>query len=496
MRPCHVSILLCLVVPIACSAADRDERAASAPPASTNPADPNAPGGPGGGPGGTGGGPGGSSADGGDAGPQQTEPPVPYVPFDINHVVSTGQSNSVAHEGRPVLSATQPFNNVMFDVGVMTSGTCEQQGCRTYQSPSSFVPLAEGDTFWYPVETMSSGMANQAAMLARTKHGKPTHDLLVSLAGRNGLTYWCLRKGTCNFVDQTYLQPFDESMKQVADGKALAIAAGKSYVVRAVTAVHGESDDYGYAVGTPEFPVDGTDGKYRSITSYADGLLEWQRDYEAGIKAITGQTLPVPLLISQFSGWNDVPTSAVTQLQYEAHLRSQGKVVLVTPAYALDWASDCRHYTATGERQLGEYFGKAYARIVLEGRRWEPVHPKTVAIAGNVITAEYHVPVPPLVLDTQRVTDPGDKGFEVVDAGGNRLAIASVAVSGPDAVTITLAAPPPGKVHLRYAFTHPPHTCTGRLVGARGNLRDSDATPSQNGFELFNWGVHYDVAVP
>lgn len=497
MRSSHVTALvLCLVLPIACTAADTRDDAAG-PGGSAGPTQPGGePGGAGGGAGG--GGAGGSVADGGadGAAPGETEPPSPFVPFDINHVVSTGQSNSVAHEGRPVLSAAQPFDNLMFDVGVMTSGGCEQQGCTTYQKPTSFVPLTEGDTFWYPVETMSSGLANQATMLARTKHGKPKHDLLVSLAGRNGLTYWCLRKGTCNFVSPAYLQPFEESMKQVADAKTIATAAGKSYAVRIVTAIHGESDDFGYAVGTPEFPLDGSDGSFRSLTSYGDALLEWQRDYEAGIKAITGQTIPVPLLISQFSGWNDAPTSAVTQLQYDAHVRSNGKVVLVTPGYILDWASDCRHYTATGERQLGEYFAKAYARIVLEGRRWEPVRPKTVAIAGAVITAKYHVPAPPLVLDTQRVTNPGDFGFEVVDAAGARLPIASVVVSGPDTVAITLAAPPTGKVHLRYAFTHPPNTCTGRLAGARGNLRDSDTTPSQNGYELFNWGVHYDVAVP
>lgn len=492
MRSSQATILCCIVLPIACATVDARDGDATAPSRSPAPTEPPAAAGvpPGGGNGGL-------SADGGAAdAADAAEQPLPYVAFDINHVVSTGQSNSVAHEGRPPLSTVQPFDNLMFDVGVMTSGVCEQQGCRTYQTPTGFVPLTEGDTFWYPVETMSSGLANQAAMLARTKHGKPTHDLLVSLAGRNGLTYWCLRKGTCTFVDPTYLRPFDESMKQVTDAKALAAAAGETYVVRAVTAVHGESDDYGYAVGTPEFPIDGTDGSYRTITSYGDGLLEWQRDYEVGIKAITGQIQPVPLLISQFSGWNDVATSAVTQLQYEAHVRSNGKVVLVTPAYVLDWASDCRHYTASGERQLGEYFGKAYARIVLEGLRWEPVHPKTVSIVGNVITARYYVPVPPLVLDTQRVTDPGDKGFEVVDAASNHVAIASVAVSSPDTVTITLVSAPTSKVHLRYAFTHTPHTCTGRFVGARGNLRDSDATPSQGGYELFNWGVHYDVAVP
>ncbi len=433
-----------------------------------------------------------------DGGPPDdgSTPVVPYQPFDVNHVLSTGQSNSVAHEGRPVLSTTQPFANLMFDVGVMTSGDCEREGCRTYQKPSSFVPLVEGDTFWYPVETMSAGMANLGAKLAGDKQ-KPRHDMLVSLAGRNGLTYWCLRKGSCNFIDPTYLNAFDESMKQVDDAMAIAEAAGKSYVVRAVTAVHGESDDYAYATNTQEFPLDGTDGAYRSLSSYADALLEWQRDYESGVRARTGQTLPVPLLVSQHSGWNDIPTSAVAQYQYDAHVRSKGKVVLVTAGYPLDWHYDCRHYSNHGERQLGEYFAKAYAQIVFAGLPWEPVHPREVTLSGSptIIRAKFHVPKPPLVLDTDRVTNPGDYGFEVVDVAGMRLKIASVAITAPDTVTVTLASAPAGPVRLRYAYTGTPHTCPGRTQGARGNLRDSDDTPSLHGYELFNWAVHFEVPV-
>ena len=437
----------------------------------------------------------GSGSTGSETGAPPGITPVPYEHYDVNHVLSTGQSNSVAHEGRPVLSTTQPFANLMFDVGVMTSGDCEAQGCRTYQKPAAFVPLVEGDTFWYPVETMSAGMANLTSKIATERLGKPSHDMLVSLAGRNGLTYWCLRKGGCTFIDPTYLNAFDENMRQVDDAMAIAKAAGKSYVVRAVTAVHGESDDYAYATNTQEFPLDGTDGAHQSVRSYADALMEWQRDYERAVREKTGQTAAVPLLVSQHSGWNDIATSAVAQYQYEAHVRSKGKVVLVTPGYPLEYHEDCRHYSNHGERQLGEYFAKAYARIVIEGLPWEPVHPREVKLSGSTITAKFHVPKPPLVLDTERVTDPGNYGFEVVDAAGTRLTIADVALAGPDTVTVTLAAPPSGSVRLRYAFTTTPQTCPGKTRGARGNLRDSDDTPSLNGYELFNWAVHFEVPV-
>ena len=490
LRPILAS-LLGLALAAACdpSKPDGSDGTGEAPP----PATPPATGGSSGTTPGPSGGSSGAPAD--NHGGGDSEAPIPYVKFDVNHVVSTGQSNSVAHEARPPITSTQPFKNLMFDVGVMTSGVCEREGCRTYEKPSGFVPLVEGDTFWYPVETMSSGLANEATLLAKSKLNETDHQVLVSLAGRNGLTYWCLRAGGCNFLDPSYLNAFDENMKQVTDGKTLSAALGKSYVVRMVTAIHGESDDFAYATNSQEFPLDGTDGTPRSIKSYGDGLIEWQKDYEKGVKAITGQTQAVPLLISQFSGWNDIATSAVAQMQYEAHVRSAGKVVLVTPAYTLDWAPDCRHYTAKGERQLGEYFGKAYARIVFEGRRWEPVRPTKVTHAGAVITARYTVPSPPLVLDTQRVMDPGSYGFEAVDAAGARLTITSVALAGPDTVTITLSAPVPTGAHLRYAYTGVPRSCPGPFVGPRGNLRDSDPTPSQYGYELYNWGVHFDVTV-
>ena len=38
--------------------------------------------------------------------------------------------------------------------------------------------------------------------------------------------------------------------------------------------------------------------------------------------------------------------------------------------------------------------------------------------------------------------------------------------------------------------------CIGPQHGPRGNLRDSDATPSRLGKKLYNWGVHFDEPVP
>jgi hypothetical protein len=415
---------------------------------------------------------------------------VPYVHFDVNHVLSTGQSNSVANDAIPILSTTQPYSNVMFDVGVMTGSGCDRDGCTHYDKPSRFVPLVEGDRFFYPVETMSSGLANEAAKLGLEKK----HSLLVSLHGRSGNSYGCLRKGSCDWwPSKGYVQPFDEGVMQMKDAKALADAAGKSYVVRAVTAIHGEHDHYAYTSGDSAFPMLGTDGT-STIADYTDGLIEWQRDYEAAAKDVTKQTLPVPLFINQYSHWNDVPTTKIAYMQLAAHVKSKGKVVVVGPTYALPYTSTCLHFTNHGERQLGEYFAKAYARVVLDGLPWEPLRPTSVTRNGNVVTVKFHVPSPPIVFDTTTVDDPGNYGFEWYDASGAPPAITKVEIAGADTVHVTLASAPTGQdQRLRYAYTF--RGCYEGHGMAHGNLRDSDTTPSQAGYALPNWSVHFDEPV-
>jgi hypothetical protein len=465
-----------------------------------------------------------------DAGDADAPPPGPlspsYVDFDINHVLVTGQSNAVSNAGWPILTTTQPYTNLMFDTGVMpmwgrpgnNNTACNGAGCTVFQTPSALLPLVEGDKFLdanWGRETSASALANQASYLALNRFefgvraGYPQkHDILMSIHGRSGNTYWCLRKpvppvagawnhSICNYRD-AYLAPFTQGMMEVESAKALAAAAGKSYVVRAVATIHGESDDYSWANGGWEFPLAAHDGTPNEIKDYADGLIEWQDDYETSIKAITGQSVPVPLLVSQTSGWNYGAYSRVAHDQLRAHVLAPGKVILIGPSYFMQLnQSDCNHFTSEGVRTLGEYFAKVYAHVVLGGQTWEPLRPRTVTRAGNVITARFHVPKPPLVIDTTRVAAAASYGFSFRDSTGAAAPqITGVAITGPDTVQITLAATPTGtNQRLQYAMNQVPNTCIGTPNGARGNLRDSDDTPSRLGKSLHNWAVHFDEAV-
>ena len=211
-------------------------------------------------------------------------PPAPALDGPtIHHVLSTGQSNSIGFAAHEVLSTEQPYDNLMFDTGVITASSCDDDGCREYETPRRFVPLVEGDHYFAePVETMSSSLANGIGRVVREGE---RHDVLVSVHGRSGNVYECLRKGGCSFQDgKGYVKAFDDAVREMADAHRLASAAGRPYVVRAVTAVHGESDHYDQS-----FPLDGTDGEKGSIRTYADALIEWQRDYETAARAETNQ---------------------------------------------------------------------------------------------------------------------------------------------------------------------------------------------------------------
>jgi hypothetical protein len=397
-----------------------------------------------------------------DAGPADAGPVFTFKYADVNHVLGTGQSLSVGSVGTPVLSTAQPYKNLMFNGGIKPGATGT--------ALANFVPLVEGPT----VETHNAAFSSLITQLAETLvfprevAPKNSHRLLVSIHGIGGTAYVGLKKGTAAFA---------AGIAQVNAAKTLTTSAGQSYIVRAVTNVHGESD---HVAANP---------------NYKQNLVEWQHDYETDVRAITGQTEPIPMFHTQISSWTKYgqATSQIPMAQLDASAESGGAIVLVGAKYHLPYVADGVHLTNDGYRQMGEYYAKVYRRVVLEGKSWEPVRPKQVSLAGATITVSFHVPQPPLVFDTALVTNPGNYGFAYTDDSATPPTIQQVALDGPTSVKITLSAAPVGQNRkLSYAFTGTVNAKAGATTGPRGNLRDSDATPSRNGYALYNWGVHFE----
>lgn len=382
-----------------------------------------------------------------------------------NYVLCTGQSLSIGSQGTPPVSLEQPYDNQMFVGGVVQPAG---------QGLASFVPLVENAR-----ETIQSGFANRAhelaaALLVSRPETERSHRMLVSCHGQGGARYQAIKKGTARY---------ENGLAQLDAAVALSAAAGESLVVRGVTNVHGESDE--------------RDGEDAQGFDYAEVLAEWQQDLEADARARTGQAEPVPMFSSQLSSFTRYQTtvSPVALAQLRAHVNQPRVQVLIGPKYIFPY-TDGVHMNARGYRWLGEYYAKAYSREILEGRPWEPLRPLAATRVDDVVTIEFLVPSPPLVLDTEAVDDPGNYGFTFAQDGGNAPAIRSVALVDATHVAITLASTPTGaNPRVRYAFQAPLQALAGPRTGPRGNLRDSDPTPSRHGETLYNWAVHFEQPV-
>lgn len=122
-------------------------------------------------------------------------------------------------------------------------------------------------------------------------------------------------------------------------------------------------------------------------------------------------------------------------------------------------------------------------------------HVYGTALALTILPLPYSL-VPPLVLDTTLVTNPGHHGFEFWDDGAAPPGITSVVLVDEDTVKIQLASVPAGVVQrVRYAYTGIADARARPTTGPRGNLRDSDANGSRHGSPLYNWAVHFDLPV-
>lgn len=380
------------------------------------------------------------------------------VTATLHHILITGQSLSEGY-GSNVVSTEQPYDNVMFVTGVRAGGT----------GLDAFVPLVETASGDGRGETIASGSANFLHELVEPRG--LAMRVLASAHGVNGQPYSALMRGTV---------PYANGMAQVAAGASLATAMGETSAVRAVAVIHGETDHL------------------QGNTEYDANLLQWQLDYETDVRAATGQTLPVPMFYCQMSSFTAYgsSTSTIPLQQLAAADARPDRMFVVGPKYFLPY-SDGVHLTGDGERWLGHYYAKAFARVLVDGLPWIPLRPSTVTREGTVITIAFDVPVPPLVLDETLVSNPGNYGFAYVDDSGAPPAIVDVALVDDTSVAITLARAPVGPGgRIRYALDGVPEQPAGPMTGARGNLRDSDETPSPFGYPLHNWAVHFEESLP
>lgn len=392
-----------------------------------------------------------------------------------NYVPSYGQSLSVGWTAKPVVTTEQKDGNLMFKGGVRPFEGGNDR--------SAVVPLVETiSPDGARGETPISGAAgNFMHLLKKRDAGKAAKvRFLCSAAGVGGVSIGVLSKGKA---------PYQRILDDLNAGKQLASKAGKSFSMPCFVWTQGETDQQ--------------DKKTKEW--YKEKMRALIQDIDADAKAVTGQKNDVLCFGYQVSSHlnyfvqnpTDYPVIAVAQL--DLALEKDSRYIMTTPMYHFSY-SDGVHLTASMSRLYGEYAGYVMYKVMVEGVKWKPVHPVAHALGRQgkdwTVDVKFFAPVPPLVLDTETILDPGNYGFSLVNSQEEPLEIKSVSLNGKNVVRIVTSSDPSG-YHLRYGMTLKEKLPSGPRTGARGCLRDSQGEKVKTRiqdvvYRMDNWCPFFD----
>ncbi|HDU4026488.1 TPA: hypothetical protein RFN04_001485 [Klebsiella pneumoniae subsp. pneumoniae] len=305
-------------------------------------------------------------------------------------------------------------------------------------------------------ESPSSGMAFKI-------HDLTGHTVLVSDACSSGTAIADISSGSATFTGAT---------KMIQSAVAMAEKLGMQYVPVMVL-IHGNQNA---AAGT-------------SISNYRAAMETLRAQYESVINAATGESQSLHMFVGQLS--NIIPyggtagttkTNNIGIAQYQ-EARDNALIHLASAQYARPY-SDGEHLTSAGYRTEGEVIGAVVGGWLNDNTKSSLVPIESgVVQSGTTITIPVAGCVGDLVIDTSRVSDPGNYGFVLTGA-----TIASVAVSGSGSAAkiVITKTDSTTATAISYASQGVAGQNPGPVTGSRGCIRDSQTGTSLSGLPLYN----------
>ncbi|MEQ0277232.1 hypothetical protein [Klebsiella sp. CN_Kp100] len=305
-------------------------------------------------------------------------------------------------------------------------------------------------------ESPSSGMAFKI-------HDLTGHTVLVSDACSSGTAIADISSGSATFTGAT---------KMIQSAVAMAEKLGMQYVPVMVL-IHGNQNA---AAGT-------------SISSYRTAMETLRAQYESVINAATGETQSLHMFVGQLS--NTIPyggtagttkTNNIGIAQYQ-EARDNALIHLASAQYARPY-SDGEHLTSAGYRTEGEVIGAVVGGWLNDSTKSSLVPIESgVVQSGTTITIPVAGCVGNLVIDTERVTDPGNYGFVLA---GATISSVTVSGSGTAAKIVITKTDSTAATAISYASQGIAGQNPGPVTGSRGCIRDSQPGASLSGLPLYN----------
>jgi hypothetical protein len=379
-------------------------------------------------------------------------------------VVGTGQSLSVGAASNGLTFTSPSANNLKLSLGARgmswpIDATDPELSLAPLAEPIR--PIDTGSSRPYPNniygETFHTAMATQLTALHQAAAGE---DLVTahSVVGQGAASITVIGKnGTGN--------AYAASQFEVTAMNRLALAAHARYEVGAVILTHGEAD--------------------AERSTYQQDIIDLADNYNSDLAAITGQTRPIPLILSQQHADPVTGRSTSTVAAWQAAAAMPGRIVCAGPKYQYAYASDHIHLLAGQYDRLGIKYAEVFDAVVVQGNAWQPLQPINVSRDGLTVNVQFHVPNPPMAWD-ENFGSPhqfvhsawmNGRGFEIEDSTGE-MTITSVTIDGDtvrlglDVAPVTNATTP---LIVRYAMTQDATQLAEGLVSGRfGQLHDSD----------------------
>lgn len=317
------------------------------------------------------------------------------------------------------------------------------------------VPIIGGEVATQTGETIASGLVDS---LKQSMGVGADTAFIFSYAGVGNTRLRDLDKRHDDTTDPRSLDPtpggfYKTSIDDVKRAQGQATSNGWTYEVSAITWMQGEKNN-DLRLDDWDAPLD----RATFLTAYAQDLIDLKNDWNVDILAITNQTNRIPLFSYQ----------TLDAISGQAQLVASDmdpEIYVVSPTYYMfsainsvnplhgNWGNFL-HLTGDSERWLGAQFAKVIKRVLVDKQTWQPLRPSTAWASADrkTIYVQYHVPVPPIVIDTSFL--PAAPGAGLFIPGG--AVITSASVNSADTIALTLASPLPAGVAftLEYASEH------------------------------------------
>jgi uncharacterized cupin superfamily protein len=389
---------------------------------------------------------------------------------DVMHVILHGQSLGEGDQSLPIITtADTGYGNYQFTRGIQTWNTADNAITPQNRAAAdfTFTPITGNSAFAGVGETTLPAICDSLknGILGKTTNNIATSKphLLGSYGARGGTSLVELSSEDTGRTDvrDTNAAPggfWLTMLDDVARAKAKASELGLSYAVAGMSWMQGEHDSTRkiYEWEAARIPSDFN-------TTYKTKFKAMVDELQTSVKAISGQTYRIPLFTYQT---NYITGNAQLDASIEhadiymvgAHFMTPSAINSTYMSGGFQVYGDGIHLAADAQRWYGEMVAKVMRKVLYEGIEWEPVRPiSATKIDVNHVDVLFHVPVPPLVIDTNFL--PKNYGFGLTawggtyDAPGTRCDV-SAAVVQPDGVTVrlTFSTAIPAGAYLRAGY--------------------------------------------